>query len=119
VKFFKLAAMAAIALTLLVVVGEPVDAEQQTGDDWVLVNVYTTACTEVADIDGCYDVYLCNGYPSYNEAIASPVVERCTRVMQDVRGERPNPSVPAVTPDVDEDHEHDPVVDPPVILFTG
>jgi hypothetical protein len=97
-------------LLLLGVTVATADAEQESTGP-ILINVYTTDCTDVADIDGCYDVYLCADHPEYNETIGGiEVVEDCLRILQGVNPTEPvpNPSVPAV-----------PTPTPVVISFTG
>lgn len=98
-------------LLLLAGVVATADAEQESTGP-ILINVYTTDCSVVATIDGCYDVYLCQEHPDYNETIAGiEVVEDCLLVLQGVRMPEPepvvNPSVPAL------------VQDAIVISFTG
>jgi len=106
---FKVVAPAVAVLLLLGGAAATADAEQESTGP-ILINVYTTDCTEVADIDGCYDVYLCADHPEYNETIGGiEVVEDCLRILEGVNPTEPvpNPSVPAVTPE------------PIVISFTG
>jgi hypothetical protein len=109
VNVFKVVAPAVAVFLLMGVAVATADAEQgSTGP--ILINVYTTDCTDVADIDGCYDVYLCADHPEYNERIVGiEVVEDCVLVLEGVNPTEPapNPSVPAVTPE------------PIVISFTG
>lgn len=98
------------ALLLLALTVATAEADH-VSDEPILINVYNTYCTEVADINGCYDVYLCEEHPSYNALIAGiSVTDDCLLVLHNVNpdGTVPNPSVPAV-----------PTPDPVVISFTG